>query len=144
MTTVTDRVISSLLHLFFRCPRYNNSLPFLIYSYYLIYSEWIMLHKYLPMLPHIYSCPLYNADFFFLGSHLQHLQVPRLMVELELQLPAYVTDIAIQESHTTDTATWDPSSLRDLHHSSWQYQILNPLNEARDRAHTLMDPSWVC
>ena len=44
-------------------------------------------------------------------------QVPRLRVELELQLLAYTT------------ATWDPSGVRDLHHSSRQCRILNPLRE---------------
>ena len=29
-----------------------------------------------------------------------------------------------------------------LHHSSWQHWILNPLREARDRTHVLMDTSW--
>ena len=43
-------------------------------------------------------------------------------VDFELQLPAY----------TTATATPDPGCVCDLHHSSWQCQILNPLIEARD------------
>ena len=42
-------------------------------------------------------------------------------VELELQMPAY----------TTATATWDPSSICDLHHSSQQHWVFNPLIEAR-------------
>ena len=29
--------------------------------------------------------------FFFLGPHLQHMEIPRLGVEIELQLPAYTT-----------------------------------------------------
>ena len=39
----------------------------------------------------------------------------------------------------TATATWDLSLVCDLHHSSWQHPILNPLSEARDRTHNLMD-----
>ena len=31
-----------------------------------------------------------------------------------------------------------------LHHSSQQRQILNPLSEARDRTHILMDISQIC
>ena len=54
------------------------------------------------------------------------MEVPRLGVEWELQLPAYATA----------TVTWDPSSICD--HSSWQHQILNPLSEARDRTYNLM------
>ena len=34
-----------------------------------------------------------------------------------------------------------PRRICDLHHSSWQPRILNPLSEARDRAHILMDTS---
>ena len=60
--------------------------------------------------------------FFFLGPHLQHMEIPRLGVELELQLPAY----------NTATAMPDPSSICNLYCSSRQLQILNPLTEARD------------
>ena len=58
------------------------------------------------------------------------MEVPRLGVESELQLPVY----------TTATAMPDPSRICNLHHSS---QILNPLSEARDRACVLMDPRQV-
>ena len=50
----------------------------------------------------------------FLGLHPQHMEVPRLGVELELQLPAY----------TTATATRDLSLICDPHHSSEQCRIL--------------------
>ena len=72
--------------------------------------------------------------FHFLGPHLWHMQVPRLGVELELQLPTY----------TTATATPDSSLVCDLHHSSWQRRIFNPLSEVRDRTWILMDASRVC
>ena len=61
--------------------------------------------------------------FVFLGPHTQHMEVPRLGVKLELQLPAY----------TTATATPDLSHVFNLHSSSWQHQILNPLIKARDQ-----------
>ena len=57
------------------------------------------------------------------------MQVPRLGAESKLQLPAY----------TTATAMQDPSHICNLHHSSRQRQILNPLSRARDRTHVLMD-----
>ena len=72
--------------------------------------------------------------FLFLGLHLWHMEVPRLVAELELQLQAY----------TTATAVWDMSCVCNLHHSSQQHQILNPLNRARDPAHIIMDTSQVC
>ena len=59
--------------------------------------------------------------------------VPRLGVQLELYLLAY----------TTATATADPSRVCNLHYSSWQLHILNPLSEARDQTCILMDTSWV-
>ena len=63
------------------------------------------------------------------------MEVPRLVgVELELQLSAF----------TTATATRDLSRICNLHHSSWQSQILDPLSEARDQTHIPVDTSWVC
>ena len=47
---------------------------------------------------------------------------PRLGVESELQMLAYATA----------TATQFLSHVCDLHHSSWQRQIPDPLSEARD------------
>ena len=76
----------------------------------------------------------YRVPWSFLGVHLQHMEVPRLEVESELQLLACATA----------TATPDASRICDLHHSSWQQQILNPLSEARDRTHIPVDTSWVC
>ena len=63
-----------------------------------------------------------NICFAFLGLHLQHVEVPRLGVDLELQLPGY----------TTATATLDLSHICKLHHGSWQYQIPDTLSEARN------------
>ena len=44
---------------------------------------------------------------------------------------------------TPVTATPDPSRISDLHHSSQQRQILNPLKEARNPTHNLVVPSWI-
>ena len=74
-----------------------------------------------------------NNFSLFLGPHPWHMEAPRLGVHSELQLPAYATA----------TATPDPSRIWDLHHSSGHCWILNPLSEASDQTHILMDTSWI-
>ena len=71
--------------------------------------------------------------FFFLGLHPWNMEVPRQGVDSEPQLRAY----------TTATATRDLSRVCNLHHSSRQCQILNPLSEARDQICNLMVPSRI-
>ena len=61
---------------------------------------------------HFDLCQLLFFFFCFLGPHPWHMQVPRLRVESELQLPAYTL------------AMPNPSCVFDLHHSSQQCQIL--------------------
>ena len=46
--------------------------------------------------------------------------------------------------YATATATPDPSRICDLHWSSLQHRILNPLSEARERTCNLMVPSQIC
>ena len=55
----------------------------------------------------------------FLGLHPWHMEVPRLGIKSELQLPAY----------TIATATPDLSHICDLHHSSQQCKIPDPLSK---------------
>ena len=64
----------------------------------------------------------FSFSFFLGGAHPWHMEVPRLGVKSELQLLAYATAIAMR----------DPSHVCDVHHSSRQHQILNPLSESRD------------
>ena len=84
----------------------------------------------LPPPPILY---FFSFLFFFLLFHQRHVEVPRLGVKSESQLPAYATA----------TATQDPSHVQDPHHSSQQHQILNVLSEARDQTCILIAPSWV-
>ena len=60
------------------------------------------------------------------------MEVPRLGVELR-------TTVGLHHS----TATPGPSYIFDLHHSSGQRWILNPLSEARDRTCSLIDTSQI-
>ena len=62
------------------------------------------------------------------------MEFPSLGVKSELQLMAY----------TTTTSTQDPSLICNLHHSSQQRQIPNPLRKARNQTHILMDTSQIC
>ncbi len=57
---------------------------------------------------------LFFFSFFFLGPHPWQMEVPRLGVELELQLLVYATATAMQ----------DLSHICDLHHSSQQHRSL--------------------
>ena len=72
--------------------------------------------------------------FGLLGPHPRHMEVPRLRVELELQLMAY----------TIATAAWDLSHVCKPYHSSRQHWILNPLSMARDGTCVLMVASQTC
>ena len=76
----------------------------------------------------IYSC----LNYHYIWPYPWHIKVPKLGVELELQLQAY----------TTAAATPDPSRIHDLHHSSRQCWILYPLSKGKDRTRILIDPSW--
>ena len=59
------------------------------------------------------------------------MDIPRLGVEMELQLPAYATAIA----------TPDLNLVCHLHCSSRQRRILNPLSKAGDQTGILSDTS---
>ena len=83
--------------------------------------------------PHIGIGIILSLFLLFLGLHPQHMEVSRQGVVLELQLPAY----------TTATTTSNLSHVWDLHHSSQQCCILNPLSEARDWNCVLIDTSQV-
>ena len=50
---------------------------------------------------------------------------------------------AVATGYTRATVMWDLSHICDLHHSSQQCQILNPLSKARDPTHILMDTSKI-
>ena len=63
--------------------------------------------------------------------HPRHMKLPRVGVQSELPLPAYAT------------ATLDLIHVCNLHHSSWQRQIVNPLSEARDWTRVLMYTSQI-
>ena len=81
-------------------------------------TEYCVLYKIIFKIKNVLGC----FCFCLGGLHLQHMEVPRLGVELELQLLTY----------TTATVMPDLSHVCDLHLSSWECRILNPLSKARD------------
>ena len=63
---------------------------------------------------------------------MQHIEVPRLRVKLELQWLAYTTVTTMQE----------PRRIRSLYRIL-QKRIPNPLSKTRDQTHILMDTSQI-
>ena len=105
---------------------------FIVFSYYFFCVSMVSVTTFpLPFL--LPSFLPFFFSFVFLGLHLQHMEVPRLGVESELQLLAC----------GMATATPDPVSIYDLHCSLQQHWIFNSLHEARDHTYILMDTSWV-
>ena len=104
----------------------------------LLYALYSLYYYTMPYYTILYSILILKSIFFFfsffLGLHTQHMEVPKLGVELKRQLPTY----------TTATALWNPSCICNLHHSSWQCWIPDPLSGARDQTCVLMDTSWIC
>ena len=75
----------------------------------------------------------FSHSFVFLRPHEWHMEVPRLGVQSELLLLVYARAIAMP----------DLSCICDLHHSSWQHGIPNPMSKARDQTCNLMAPSRI-
>ena len=76
------------------------------------------------------SLGLVHANYYFFllsGLHVWHMEVPRL------QMLAYATAIGMP----------DLRHVCNLHPSSRQHQILNPLSRARDRIHNLVVSSRI-
>ena len=128
-----DRNSSSLFYLFFKnlfCI-FSYFSNFFKFSYY--FSVIFFLHGfYFLFYLCIYLLTLF-IHLFILQLHVWHMEVPKLGVEWQLELPACATA----------TAMWDPSRICNLHHSSQQCQILKPLSQARDRTCILMVTSPV-
>ena len=116
-------------------PFSNNTIQFWgWYKYFIIKTKPNVFFHSLHHCYHLFILLIY-LFCFFLRPHLRYMEVPRLGVQSELQLPAY----------TTATATPDPSHICALHHSSQQCQVLNPLSfEARDWTWNLLVPNRIC
>ena len=88
------------------------------------YSRAIIIYQLL--FPAIIFCLFF---FFFWRATPSAYGSSRLGVKSEVQPPAYATATAMQ----------NPSCICDLHNSSWQHWILNPLSRARDHTCILVD-----
>ena len=77
------------------------------------------------------SFSVFLLSFFFLGPHPQHMEVPRLRVGAVATI--------LYHRHATPHL----SCVCNLHHSSQQCRILNPLRKARGQICVLMDTSQI-
>ena len=96
-------------------------------------SRWSQKYLSSPVALNFNMISSFFFSFIFLGPHLWHMEVPRLGV-------SWIYSCC----YTTAPATWDPSRVCNVHHSSRQCQILSPRSEARDWTRVLMGTSWVC
>ena len=104
-----------------------------MFRYWLVPKEWLQ-KPLLTVGSHMSVFKIHFPRTLFLGPHPWHMEVPRLGVELELLLPAY----------TTATAMPNLSHICELHHSSRQWQILNPLSKARNWTCDLLNAGQIC
>ena len=106
-------------------------------------------HHCTPFPPFWPSCLLFTLpqSFLFWGSIFKYIYIYLLF---RTALRAYggsqarglieATATSLCQSHSDA----NPSHICDLHHRSWQRQILIPLHEARDQPHNLMVPGPIC
>ena len=77
--------------------------------------------------------------FFFFGLFVFSRATPKVYGGSQARDLMGAVAASLHQSHSNA----DPSRVCNLHHSSPQCWILNPLREARDRARNLMAPSWI-
>ena len=116
-----------------KCPTTEEWIKKMWYIYTMEYYSAIKRNK-IPAFYFLFFIFLFFLSFrYFFGPLPRHMEVPRLGVELELQPLAYARA----------TTTLDLSRVCNLHHSSRQCRILNPLIKARNRTCNLMVSSQI-
>ena len=125
----------------FACLVYSKS--FCIYHIYrYIHIKYLFTNRY--MLTHESKvevfCPL---SVFYTFKSTPFLFFSFRADPLHMEVPGSGQIIVTAASLDTTTATRDPSHVCNLHPSSQQHWILNPLSEARDQTHIFMDTSQV-
>ena len=99
----------------------------------------VFLHPWKPVLVQVIfqnlvdSFMVFFGFFFFIGPHFRHMEVPR---------PEFKS-VLHPSANTASTEMPELSHICDLHHSSWQRQILNPLREAKYQTCILMNTSQI-
>ena len=128
-----------------------------------IYFYKLMLLFYSPNAPYLpemfnsififklFYCPQtlpFFFFFFFLGLYMQHIEIPRLRSNQSCSCqptpqPQQCQIQVVSVTYITDTAMPDLRHSWDLHNSSWQCGIFNPLSKAWNWTCILMDISQV-
>ena len=76
--------------------------------------------------------PFFGRFFLFIRA------APIVYGSLQARDPIRAVVSGLSQNHSN----WNLSHICDLHHSSQQLWVLNPLSKARNRTHVLMDTSW--
>ena len=87
---------------------------------------------------HVFNPLTFFVIYFFIFMFLLSRSTPAAYGSSQAR--SRIGDVA---AYATATAMQDPRPICDLHHSSWKCWIPDPLSEARDRTHNLVDTSWI-
>ena len=79
--------------------------------------------------------------FFFLGHYPQHMEVPRVGVECELQLPAYATATTMPDPSWSVTCTASLGNVGSL--TNWEGPRIKPASSWIVVGFITTDPQWI-
>ena len=86
------------------------------------------------------TCSIFFFFFFFFCPFAISWAAPTAYGGSQARGPIRAVATGLRQSHSSV----DPSCVCDLHHSSQQHWILNPLSKARNQTCILMDTRQIC
>ena len=117
--------------------KFYNDFYFFHYSWFIVVCQFLLNSKVTP------ATQMESICVFFFLFCLSVFSRATPMASGGSQATSLIRAVAtsLRQSHSnTGSEPW----VYNLHYSSWQYRILNPLSEARDRTHNSMVPSRIC
>ena len=104
-----------------------------------VFLKWSCCWQHVQLLPNRFFGTWHNIPLCAWDD-----SVIPLLVSIQITKESLLAHVPLdQPAYTTAPATPDPSRVCDLHHSSRQRRIFNPLSKARDLTWNLMDPSRI-